>query len=301
VSGGDHIIGKGSSGQSIALLENRDNPQSINEYRITPGLCELMDFQLVEGEFFKEDKPENTPTIIVNESTVKMLGLKYPVVGQHVLYKNSDAEIIGVVKDFIYGEPSNPIQPLVLSTCFNAAKPGTIYIKFDKNSNRVKELALVNTVFRKFDAEFVPNPVWSEDIYTKKFAGMNTQYQLVFISSLLSMFIAMLGLLAIHLYTAVRRTKEIGIRRINGASPSSIFALLSANMVRWIIIAGMIAVPMAYFVTSDWLNNYSNHTSLGGWIFILPIIIQCLIAVITTSGVSINVLSQNPVKALKSD
>ncbi|MDR0863545.1 MAG: ABC transporter permease [Candidatus Symbiothrix sp.] len=301
VSGSDHTVGERGSGQTIALLENRENQQSVNEYRMTPGWCELMDFQLVEGEFFKEDRPENTPTIILNEATVKMLGLESPIVGKHVLYKNSDTEIIGVVKDFIYGEPANPIQPLVLSACFNAAKPRIVYIKFDKNSSRADALALVTTVFRKFDAEFVANPVWSEDIYTKKFDGMKTQYKLVFISSLLSVFIAMLGLLAIHLYTAVRRTKEIGIRRINGASPQSIFSLLSLDIIQWIVIAGIIAVPIAYYIASEWLNNYSNHTNLGGWVFILPIIIQCLIAIITTSGVSIHVLSQNPVKSLKSD
>ncbi|GHV56349.1 ABC transporter permease [Bacteroidia bacterium] len=303
VSGADHTIGEGGSGQAIALLENRTNQQAydINEYRVAPGLCELMDFQLVEGEFFKENRPETTPAIILNEATVKMLGLESPVAGQHVLYKNRDAEIIGIVKDFIYGEPANAIQPLVLSACFNVSEPGIIYIKFDTNRSRKDALALANTVFRKFDAEFVPNPVWSEDIYAKKFDGMKTQSKLVLISSLLSIFIAMLGLLAIHLYTAVRRTKEIGIRRINGASPQSIFSLLSWDIIQWIVIAGIIAVPVAYYIASDWLNNYSNHTNLSGWVFVAPVLIQCLIAIITTSGVSIHVLLRNPVEALKSE
>ncbi|GHT47954.1 ABC transporter permease [Bacteroidia bacterium] len=297
VSGGDHTIGSRGSGQVIALLENRENQQSVNEYRVAPGLCELMDFQLVEGEFFKENKLENTPAIILNEATVKMLGLESPVTGQHVLYKNSDAEIIGVVKDFIYEEPANAIQPLVLSSSLNVL----IYIKFDKNISRTQAMKLANTVFRQFDSEFISNPEWSEDVYAKKFEGMKTQSKLVLISSLLSVFIAMLGLLAIHLYTAVRRTKEIGIRRINGASPQSIFSLLSLDIIQWIVIAGIIAVPVAYYIASDWLNNYSNQTSLGWWVFVAPVLIQCLIAIITTSGVSINVLLQNPVKALKSE
>jgi putative ABC transport system permease protein len=160
---------------------------------------------------------------------------------------------------------------------------------------------LAQKVFQQFDSAFILNPEWSEDIYLKKFDSMKTQSKLISIACLLSVFIAMIGLLAIHLYTAVRRTKEIGIRRINGASPQTIFSMLSKDIIQWIVLAGIIAVPIAYYITSDWLNNYANHTSLGWAIFALPVLIQCLIAIITTSGVSLNVLSRNPVEALKSE
>jgi putative ABC transport system permease protein len=301
VSGGDHVIGEGCSGQKIALLENRTNQLSINEYRIIPGLCKLMRFQLVEGAFLKENLPEDSPQILINQSTVKLLELQSPVTGQHVLYKDTEVEIAGVVKDFIYGEPADPIQPLVLSNCFEADKPSEVYIRFDKNINRATAQALAQKVFQQFDSAFILNPEWSEDIYLKKFDGVKTQSKLVSIACLLSVFIAMTGLLAIHLYTAVRRTKEIGIRRINGANPWEIFALLSGNIVKWVILAGIIALPVAYYVASDWLNNYANHTPLGWAVFVLPVLIQCLVAIVTTSGVSLNVLSRNPVEALKSE
>jgi putative ABC transport system permease protein len=160
---------------------------------------------------------------------------------------------------------------------------------------------LARKAFGKHDSEFIPNPVWSEDVYTNKFSGMKRDSQVLLIGSLFSIFIAMIGLLAIHLYTAKRRTKEIGIRRINGASPQTIFLMLSKDVIQWVVLAGIIALPIAYYITSDWLNNYANHTSLGWVIFVLPVLIQCLIAIITTSGVSLNVLSRNPVEALKSE
>jgi putative ABC transport system permease protein len=299
VSGADHQIGGGSSGESFSLPESQDKQQKgLQEYRIMPGLGELMEFQLVEGEFFKEDA-NNADKIILNESAVKSLGLQSPVVGKHVLRFQENMEIIGVVKDFISDDPASPILPLALSNQIYSFR--YLYIKLDKNINRMQANELVQTVLRKFDSEFVLNPAWSEDIYIEKFDAIKTQSKLVGIGSLLSVFIAMIGLLAIHLYTAKRRTKEIGIRRINGASPQSIFSLLSLDIIQWIVIAGIIAVPVAYYIASEWLNNYGNHTSLGWLVFILPILIQCLIAIITTSGVSINVLSQNPVKALKSE
>jgi putative ABC transport system permease protein len=279
-------------------LENRENQQFINEYRVLPGLGELMGFQLAEGEFFKEDAPDSVLTLVVNEATLKMLNLQLPAVGKQVDYKGDIAEIIGVVKNFIYLNPTDPIQPLVLT---KQKYPNLIYIRFDNNISRTEAHELALNAFRKFDSEFTLNPMWSEDVYIQKFDSLQMQSKVVFIGSLLSVFIAMIGLLAIHLYTAKRRTKEIGIRRINGANPQSIFTLLSTDIIKWIVIAGIIAIPIAYYIASDWLNNYSNHASLGWLVFVAPVLIQCLVAILTTSGVSIHVLSQNPVKALKSE
>ena len=294
----NHIVGAGGSGQGIALLEDREKSQFINEYRVFPGICEIMGLQLVEGGFFKEDAPDSVLTVVLNEAAVKMLGLKSPVAGTQVEYKGT-ATIIGVVKDFIYGAPTAPIAPLVLTTI--NANPGLIYIKFADNIDRQKAQNLALSVFHKFDPEFVINPIWSEDIYQSKFDNFNMQFKVVLIGSLLSVFIAMIGLLAMHLYTVKRRTKEIGIRRINGAKVDNIFGLLSWDIVKWICVAGVIAIPIAWYVTSNWLNNYGNHTSLSWWIFVIPIILQCIIALIVTSGVTLNVALQNPVNALKTE
>ena len=298
VSAAQHAVGGGTSGQGIALLEDRENSKMIYEYRVHPGLCELMGFQLVEGEFFKENQPDSIRQIVLNEAALKLLGLSMPIVGKQVEYKGT-AEIIGVVKDFIFEEPTNPVQPLVLTT-YNSY-PAWVYIKFDKNIDRIKAQELVSGVFLQFDPEFALIPTWNEDIYTAKFNNLNLQFKLVLIGSLISVFIAMIGLLAIHLYTAKRRTKEIGIRKINGANAQSIFTLLSWDIIKWIIIAGIIAVPPAYYIASAWLDNYANRVSLSWTIFVLPVLVQCLIALLVTSGVSLSVLSQNPVKSLKSE
>jgi putative ABC transport system permease protein len=293
-------IGFGGSGQLVASPENRDKNLSINEYRIMPGLCELMEFQLTEGRFFTEDRPENTWSVVLNESAVKMLELQAPVVGKHIYYRG-ETEIVGVVKDFIYAEPSNPVQPLMLSHWSNMKNPPLVYIRFDEHISRKQAEELALSVFRKFDTEFYFNPVWSEDIYADKFNKMQTQSHLVLISTFLSVLIALLGLLAIHLYTAVRRTNEIGIRRINGATPLSLFALLSYDVLKWIALAGIIAMPVAWYIAADWLNNYKNHVSLSWTMFALPVLIQCVLAIVTTSGVSLYVSSRNPVEALKTE
>jgi putative ABC transport system permease protein len=111
----------------------------------------------------------------------------------------------------------------------------------------------------------------------------------------------MIGLLATHLYTARRRTKEIGIRRINGATVENIFSLLSWDVLKWIIVAGVLAAPVSWYVASGWLENYGKHTSLGVAVFLLPLLVQCLIAFAVTSGVTLSVSLRNPVNSLKTE
>jgi putative ABC transport system permease protein len=299
VSSANHLIGRSGSGQSIALLEDKTKSFLISEYRIAPGMCELMEFQLLEGEFFKDEHRGDTiRRVILNEAAVRMLRLEQPVVGKNIDYCGIISQIIGVVKDFCYAEPSNEIQPLILTFSWGYEM---VYFKFDKNLSRLKIMELFQTVFNKFDPNFVPDPVWLDDIYTKKFASIKTQAKIIFYSTLLSIFIAMLGLFAIHLYASMRRTKEIGIRKIHGAGPKSIFLLLSADTLKWIVIAAVIAIPVEYYVVSQWLENYTVRISLGGSMFIFPILIQCAIALTISFGLTVRVLSQNPVNALKSE
>jgi len=298
VSAASHIFGIGGSGQRISLLDNNDAKHSINEYRIMPGIAELMELQLVEGDFFKENAPDSVNQIVLNEAAVRMLGISSPVVGKSVMYTRGITEIVGVTKDFCYADPAEKIAPIALSKISGG---GLIYIRFKEGTDRKQVLEKTLAVFHQFDRYFIPNARWSEDIYAQKFETFNTTAKIITLASLLSIFIAMLGLVAIHLYTTVRRTKEIGIRRINGATSESIFTLLTGDIIRWIVIAGVIAIPVIYYIGTNMLNEYTHHTSLNWTMFIIPLLIQCIVAILATSGVTLWALSQNPVNALKKE
>lgn len=298
VSGAQHNFGMGGSGQRISLLDNKEEKHSINEYRIMPGIGELMELQLVEGDFFKEDAPDSIYQVVLNEAAVKMLGISPPVVGKSVMYTGGITEIVGVAKDFCYAYPADKIAPIALS---KTNRGGRIYIRFREGTDRRQALEKTSEVFHQFDPDFIINATWSEDIYNQKFETFATTSKVITLASLLSIFIAMLGLVAIHLYTTVRRTKEIGIRRINGASHESIFSLLTGDIVKWIVIAGIVALPIIYYMATSMLNEYSNHTSLNWTIFVIPILVQCIIAILATSGVTLWALHQNPVNALKKE
>jgi putative ABC transport system permease protein len=267
-----------------------------------PELCELVGFQLVEGNFLREeDRRDTIRTILLNEAAVRLLGLKLPVAGQYVNYKGDrNTKVLGVVKDFYYDSPGQAIEPLVLSFCFEDVG-SVIYFKFNENISRKKITETLSGVFNKIDPDFFVEPEWSEDIYAKKFEGMKTQSKIISLSTLLSLLIVILGLFAIHLYITIRRTKEIGIRIIYGADYRSIFMLLSYDVLKWIVIATLIALPVEYYIVSYWLEGYANRMSLGVGIFLFPVLIQCVIALSISGGLTMRILSQNPVNSLRSE
>jgi putative ABC transport system permease protein len=301
ISGSDHLFGGGCSGQGIALLTG-DKDHVINEYRVMPELCELMGLQLAEGAFLGEaDRRDTIRAIIINEAAVRMLGMEQPVAGQYVNYKGDiNTRVAGVVRDFYYDMPSQEIQPLVISFCFGNVG-ANIYIKYDGSVSRSKIMEMLNSVFAEFDPNFLPEPKWSEDVYAQKFESMRTQSKIILLSALLSLFIVILGLFAIHLYASIRRTKEIALRRIHGAEYLSIFILLSSDTIKWIAVATIIALPVEYYIISQWLENYANRTSLGVGTFLLPVLIQCTVALAISFGLTVRALSQNPANVLKSE
>ena len=150
-------------------------------------------------------------------------------------------------------------------------------------------------------AKFLPELHWNEDTYNLKFSSIRIRSKIIVFFSLLSMFIVMLGLLAIQSFIVLRRTKEIGLRRINGATKLSIVSLLMFDLGKLIFIAGTIDIPVAWWFSVNWLSNYANRTPLGWTVFAVPIIIQCIIATLITWGISRKVLSTNPIEALKNE
>ena len=296
VAGSHHLFSDGYSGQIIATWENRDETRAINEYRVETGFPELMELELVEGRFWNENDPDSIRMIILNEAAVKMLGVKDPLETTYDFF--GEAKLTGVVKDFYYGNPLLGIEPVVLRRIFN---PSLINIRFNEGVDRKQAEEATLVVLRRFDSQFMTAPEWSTDIYNGKISEIKQYNKVLSIAAALSIFIAMLGLLAIHLYSSIRRTKEIAIRRIHGAEKGSVFRLLSLSILKWIGIAAVFATPIAWYLIREVLYNYTNHVSVDWTIFALPIVAQCIIALLTTSGVTLWVLSRNPASSINSN
>ncbi|MCL2728004.1 MAG: ABC transporter permease [Bacteroidales bacterium] len=298
VSSATHTIGGGCSGQTISSPQDAENVQTINQYRVMPGYGELMEVELIEGRFFNEDDPNNATSLVLNHAAVRMLGIEPPYAGKEAIYNGRRHTIIGVTKDFCYDEPGFKVMPLMFNFSPN---PGFIHIRFHEDVSRATAVEVATEAFRKFDSEYVLNPRWSEDIYNQKFEANQTHSKIILLSSLLSILIATMGLLAVQTFVTVRRTKEIGVRRVHGSNKATVFLLLTVDLAKWIVTAGVIAIPIAWWLSSNWLNNYADKVSTGWIVFVVPIIVQCLIIALVIWGVTYKVLSASPVKSLKSE
>ena len=297
VSSAQHLVGGGTSGQGIYRFGgNEKTYKSINEYRVLPGLCELMEFKLKEGNFFRESDPGNKKYVVLNEEAVKMLNLENPI-GEKVVMFDDPMEVIGVVKNFYYSSPAQKIEPIAL-TCYRNY-PQLIYIRFNPTINKAQATQSVLPVFRQFDPDFLLVPNWSDEIYNAKFNGEKTLSEIIFTSTLLSLLVAILGLLAIHSFTIARRIKEIGIRKVAGSSTWSVVFLLSGNVFLRIGISALIALPITWLIGQHWLEGYSNHIHIGLLLLLIPLAIHTLIAILATFLISYRAATRNPIEALR--
>jgi putative ABC transport system permease protein len=297
VSSSQHMVGGGTSGQGIYRFGGESKTfKSINEYRVLPGLCELMEFKLKTGNFFKENDPGNKKYVVLNEEAVKMLDLQNPI-GEKVVMFEDPMEVIGVVENFYYNTPAQKIQPIAL-TCYRDY-PQLIYIRFDAAVNKAKAAQLILPVFREIDPEFLLNVSWSDEIYNAKFNGEKTLSRIILSSTLLSLLVAILGLFAIHSFTISRRIKEIGIRKVAGSSTWSVVVLLSGNVFLRIGISAVMALPVAWLIGQHWLESYSNRIHIGLLLLLIPLAIHTLIALLATLTISYKAATRNPVEALR--
>jgi|GEM_PF-314102 len=288
-----HIVGDGCSRQRIMPWGNKDGELSINEYRMMTGMPDMMGFELVEGRYWNESDPDSICLILLNEAAVKALGDETPL--ETVYEYRGETRVTGVVKDFIYGNPVDKIAPLMIA---RTPDPSVYNIRFNEGVTRLQAEEAILSVFRRFAPDYIMNPRWSIDLYNAKFSELKQYTRILITATAISIFIAMLGLLAIHLYSSIRRTKEIAIRRIHGAEKGSVFRLLSLDILKWIGIAAVIASPIAWYLIKEVLSNYANHISIDWTIFAWPIVVQCIIALLTTSGITLWVLSRNPAKSI---
>lgn len=296
VTGGEHTMGGGCSGQIIRnTWDSEKNAKGINEYRERPGFGELMKLKLIDGRFFRASMADSQ-AVVVNEAAIKLLGLT-PKAGQKVLYNDRPVEIIGVVKDFYYEcNPGEPIKPLVIANCFWGTP--NIYLKTGRTLTG-EQLARVKAVFRSFDRDYVFNNMSLEDIYGGMYRKENRLAQMVSLGSGQLIIISLISLLALTILRISRRTKEIGIRKVNGSSVSRLIGTLLKDTVLTILVASLLASAAGYLVMSQWLRDYVLRISLSPGYFVITSLSILLVAVGATIWQAWRAATRNPVETLR--
>jgi ABC-type antimicrobial peptide transport system permease subunit len=254
--------------------------------------------KLKQGRGFSRDFVTDSSTVLLNEKALKMMNFKNPI-GEEVVFWGKSYRVIGIIEDVLMGSPYEEIQPA--GVFFRADGLGELSIRFKSGVNLQGALAATHRIFEKHAPSFPFDYQFIDDEYNKKFVDEIRVGKLANAFASLAIFISCLGLFGLATYTAQTRTKEIGIRKVLGASLTSIVALLSKEYVLLVSISLLIASPLAWYFLDSWLDNYPYSITISWWMFALAGMAALLIALLTVSYQSIKAALMNPVKALRNE
>lgn len=250
-------------------------------------------------DFDLENFPTDSTAMIINESAAKVMNFKDPI-GQIVNNYDNDWHIVGVFKDFILQSPYQPTKPMAIH---HGPKEwyNVIHIKLNEARSAAESLKKAEQIFKKYNSEYPFEYKFIDEEYAKKFENEKRTSTLSALFAGLTIFISCLGLFGLATYMAENRIKEIGIRKVLGASVSGITALLSKDFLKLVLLSFVIASPIAWWSMHKWLQEYPYRVSIQWWVFGLTALISITIAIATVSFQAIKAALSNPVKSLRTE
>jgi putative ABC transport system permease protein len=298
-SGGSQIVNVGNASSGNADWDGRDtayNP-TIAQLSVDQEFQKMFQLQLTSGHWFKTGT-EDDHNYILNETAAAEFNLHQPILGQRFTMGGDTGQVIGIVKDFHYKSLHEKIGPMVLSN--NQGSDAFLFIKTIPG-NIPKAVSAAGAVWAKFIPSEPFDPVFLDDSFNNLYKTDIKTSQLIFIFAVIAIIIAALGLFGLAAFTTEQRTKEIGIRKVLGASMQQITTLLSKDFVRLVIIAIVIASPIAWWVMNKWLQDFAYRINISAGIFIAAGTLALLIALISVSFQAIKAAITNPVKSLRTE
>lgn len=254
--------------------------------------------QMVRGRDFSKDFATDSVGYILNETALKITGYKDPI-GKPFTFWQKKGTIVGVIKDFHFNSVHTTINPLVLSLGENITW-GEALVR-TKPGQTKEALASLENVCKKLNPQFPFTYKFSDEEYQKLYENEQVVNQLSNYFSFLAIFISCLGLLGLVMFTAEQRTREFGIRKVLGASPGILFNLLSREFLLLVVIAMIIASPIAWIVMHKWLQDYEYKINITWSIFVVAGLLAVVIALFTLSFQAIKASIANPVKSLRTE
>ncbi len=242
--------------------------------------------------------PSDSTAMLLNEEAVKKMRLQNPV-GETIRADGANWTVVGVMKDFIYGSPYEKVEQLAVMG--PAAWFSTIHYKLNPAKSTTEALKLAEQVFKKYNPMYPFEYKFADETYALKFREEKRTGTLAALFAGLTIFISCLGLFGLATYMAENRIKEIGVRKVLGASVANIAALLSADFLKLVILSFLLASPLAWYAMSNWLQNFGYHINIEWWVFAVAGAVSVFIAVMTVSYQSVKAAIANPVRSLRSE
>ena len=279
------------------------NSQPIEQTVIFSTITTTYDYtktlgiKLLSGRDFSKDFADSA-SVVLNEAAVKRMGLKNPV-GEQLKWNGTPMTVIGVIPDIQMESPYRPISPLTI--IFNKGWVSYVDVRLNPQMSASKAISLVKPIFDKYNPAYPFEYKFADEEYAKKFNYEELVGNLAAIIAVLAVFISCLGLFGLASFTAEQRVKEIGVRKVLGASVFNLWKLLSKDFVILVLTACVIAIPIAYYGMNEWLKSYEHKISIGISVFVSVVAAAIAITLITVSFQAIKAALENPVKSLRTE
>ncbi|GAC1300548.1 MAG: ABC transporter permease [Mucilaginibacter sp.] len=294
-SGGIVDFNSQSSGNFDWSGRPKDFNPAFAPLQVDKDFLHLMHLKIKEGRWFNNEVSDKH-NVLLNETAVQLLHIPKPLIGTRFMHQGDTGIVIGVVKDFHYKSLHEKIGPMLISN-----KAGSsFYIKTQPN-NIAAAVAAATKVWQRFFPDDPFNYNFLDESYDNLYKAEQQSSVLITLFAVIAILISALGLLGLAAFAAEQKVKEIGIRKVLGASVRHIVSLLSIDFIKMVVIASVIAFPIAWWAMHKWLQAFAYRISLSWWIFGGAAGIALIIALITVSFQSINAAIANPVKSLRSE
>ncbi len=288
-------VGSMSVGADWDGREATFNPK-ISQMSTDADYQKTMGLQLKEGRWFQQGNEADKSNVVLNETAIKEFNIHLPVIGQRFVFQGRMGQIIGVVKDFNYQSLREKTGPLI---AFNAPDWYQVFMVRIAPGNAQNVLQRIQDVWKKFLPEDPLEYNFLDASFNQLYLEDQQISSLIFVFALIALMISSLGLFGLAAFTAEQRFKEIGIRKVLGATVSGITALLSKDFVKLVFIAIIIGSPIAWWAMKRWIENFANRTNISWWMFASAGLIAVLIALVSVSFQAIKAGLANPVKSLR--
>jgi ABC-type antimicrobial peptide transport system permease subunit len=255
-------------------------------------------WQFKEGRNFSRDFATDSSALILNEAATRFMGLQNPI-GETVKWFGVPYIVVGVVKDMVMQSPYEQVKPTVFYLATESS--GVTILKINPKASPHEAVAKIETVFKKFNPSQPFSYQFVDEEYARKFGNEERIGKLAGFFALLAIFISCLGLFGMSSFMAEQRIKEIGVRKVLGASVFNVWRLLSKDFVMLIIISFLIATPISYYFMHNWLQNYQYRSGISWWIFAATGLGAMIITLCTVSFQAIKAAIANPVKSLRTE
>ena len=256
-------------------------------------------WQLKDGRDFSREYPTDSGAFIINEAAAQYMGLLHPV-GEFIRWGNENYPIIGVVRNMVMKSPYSPVEPTFF-TLRTDRRIHVITVRLNPGLSQQAALAIIQPVFLKYAPGSPFDYSFTEEDYAAKFRAEERVGDLSGLFTMLALFISCLGLFGLASFVAEQRTREIGIRKVLGASVLQLWGLLSREFVVLVLVAFAIAAPIAWVFGQEWLRGFDYRANISVWIFVVAGIGAIAIALIVVSLQSVRAALRNPVKSLRAE